>query len=103
MKKDYINLFFNSFYEILTEDCSIINLEEILIKEDNYLICNYPERHFERPSMQTFYNKIFVPKIPAILTGLIYIFININYKFSCDQDNDKYFVLYCNLCYKIKV
>lgn len=54
-----------------TEDSGAkINLEEILInyKEDSDLISNYPERHFERPSMQTFYNKIFVPKLPAILT-----------------------------------
>lgn len=64
----------NLFFEILIEDSGAkINLEEILInyKEDNDLISNCPERHFERPSMQTFYNKIFVPKLPAILTGLI--------------------------------
>lgn len=64
----------NLFFEILIEDSGAkINLEEILInyKEDNDLISNYPERHFERPSLQTFYNKIFVPKLPAILTGLI--------------------------------
>lgn len=64
----------NLFFEILIEDSGAkINLKEILInyKEDNDLISNYPERHFERPSLQTFYNKIFVPKLPAILTGLI--------------------------------
>ncbi|XP_070157745.1 bifunctional peptidase and arginyl-hydroxylase JMJD5-like isoform X1 [Polyergus mexicanus] len=51
------------------EDSSIINLEEISITHKEIdLISNYPDRYFERPSMQTFYNKIFVPKLPAILT-----------------------------------
>lgn len=66
-KKDHINLFF----EILIEDSGAISLEEILINYKEDLISNYPERYFERPSMQTFYNKIFVPKLPALLTGLI--------------------------------
>ncbi|XP_029680854.1 bifunctional peptidase and arginyl-hydroxylase JMJD5-like isoform X3 [Formica exsecta] len=52
-----------------TEGSSIINLEEISIThKESDLISNYPDRYFERPSMQTFYNKIFVPKLPAILT-----------------------------------
>lgn len=46
-------------------------MEDILInhEETNYLISNYLDRYFEKPSMQTFYNKIFMPKLPAILTG----------------------------------
>lgn len=45
------------------EDISI-NHEEI-----NYLISNCPDRYFEKPSMQTFYKKIFMLKLPAVLTG----------------------------------
>lgn len=46
-------------------------MEDISInhEETNYLISNYPDRYFEKPSMQTFYNKIFMPKVPAVLTG----------------------------------
>ncbi|XP_012222412.2 bifunctional peptidase and arginyl-hydroxylase JMJD5 [Linepithema humile] len=48
-----------------------MNLEEISInyEEINSLVSNYPDRYFEKPSMETFYNKIFSPKSPAILTG----------------------------------
>jgi len=47
-------------------------MEDISIDHEgtNYLISNYPDRYFEQPSMQTFYNKIFMPKLPAVLTGI---------------------------------
>jgi len=45
-------------------------MEDISIEGTNYLISNYPDRYFEQPSMQTFYNKIFMPKLPAVLTGI---------------------------------
>ncbi|XP_018366263.1 PREDICTED: lysine-specific demethylase 8 isoform X1 [Trachymyrmex cornetzi] len=52
------------------EESDIINMEDISIdhKGTNYLISNYPDRYFEQPSMQTFYNKIFMPKLPTVLT-----------------------------------
>lgn len=76
------------------EDISI-NHEEI-----NYLISNCPDRYFEKPSMQTFYNKIFMLKLPAVLTGkhdsnlihvsiciVIYVMTKLN------------FIIYCHLLY----
>ncbi|XP_071630739.1 bifunctional peptidase and arginyl-hydroxylase JMJD5 isoform X2 [Temnothorax longispinosus] len=56
------------------EESNAINMEDISIDHEgttNYLISNCPERYFEKPSMQTFYNKIFKPKLPAVLTGCI--------------------------------
>ncbi|XP_011704830.1 PREDICTED: lysine-specific demethylase 8 [Wasmannia auropunctata] len=55
------------------EKSDAINIGDISInhEETNYLISNRPDRHFEQPSMQTFYNKIFMPKLPAVLTGCL--------------------------------
>lgn len=46
-------------------------MEDISInhEETNYLISNCPDRYFEKPSMETFYNKVFMLKLPAVLTG----------------------------------
>ncbi|XP_020290969.1 lysine-specific demethylase 8-like isoform X2 [Pseudomyrmex gracilis] len=54
-------------------DSGATNIKEISINHEgtNFLISNNPERYFEKPSMETFYNKIFMPKFPAILTGCI--------------------------------
>jgi len=56
-------------------------MEDILINHEgtNYLISNCPDRYFEQPSMQTFYNKIFMPKLPAILTGESNLFLRAIY------------------------
>jgi len=53
-------------------------MEDISIDHEgtNYLISNYPDRYFEQPSMQTFYNKIFMPKLPAVLTGICKMLLN---------------------------
>ncbi|XP_036139428.1 bifunctional peptidase and arginyl-hydroxylase JMJD5 isoform X2 [Monomorium pharaonis] len=63
----------NFILQILLEESHTINVEDISInhEETNYLMSNYPDRHFEKPSMQTFYNKIFMPKLPALLTDCI--------------------------------
>lgn len=61
----------NLIFLILLEESDTLNMKDITINHEgtNYLISNCPDRYFEKPSMQTFYNKIFMPKLPAMLTG----------------------------------
>ncbi|KAL0130444.1 hypothetical protein PUN28_002250 [Cardiocondyla obscurior] len=50
-----------------------IDVEDISknVEETEYFTSDRPDRYFEKPSMELFYNKIFMPKLPAVLTGCI--------------------------------